>query len=177
MAYFESGGLEEPGLKVLIYGDSIAGGWTRPSPNPTPDCPWDSFFHRELHGIVRKTDMLGIMGATTQGLVDILDKERGLRTHLKDASNILGKSYDFVIISVGTADHMKLSGSSSATPAWREDFIRRLSALAEVVQAAGARCVYLSILEHPSRWARRTLAFFVADESPNGIVSALAQVR
>ena len=92
IAYFESGGLDEPGLRLLIYGDSLAGGWTRITPNPTPDCPWSDLFKRELQGLAREVEAVGIMGATTQSVVEHMDNESGLRRKIREATTAIGRN-------------------------------------------------------------------------------------
>ncbi|KAL1520473.1 hypothetical protein AB1Y20_022054 [Prymnesium parvum] len=149
--YFESGGLDEPGVRVLLYGDSIAGGWTRVSPQPTADCPWAGWLHRELRGAARQVEGEGIMGATTQRLLELIDGSLGLRTKMREATTALGRSYDLVIVSAGMNDHRSLSGGSMATAAWRDALVERLRTLQEVIHSAGARCVMLGT---PSRACR-----------------------
>ena len=47
IAYFESGGVSEPGVRLLIFGDSLAGGFTHFSPGP-PDAPWAAQLQQHL---------------------------------------------------------------------------------------------------------------------------------
>lgn len=89
------------------------------------------------------------MSGNTQMLVDKMKDEWGLRTKLKQAKNAVGRSYDVVILSTGTNDHLKLSGSSMATTAWRDTLVSRLSALADAVRSVKAKCILLGMLEMP----------------------------
>ena len=121
VAYFESGGLDEPGLRLLIYGDSIAGGWTRVSDNPTPDSPWHDLLKQELCGIAREVESCGVMGASTRLLLDNMDQEQlGLRAKRKEATNAIGKSYNAVILVAGTNDHLQLSGGCARPDSSRD---------------------------------------------------------
>ena len=150
MEYFESGGIAEPGLRLLVVGDGLAAGHTSTSSGP-PDAPWGALLQQQLGAGARQVDCVGVPGMTTQIMADSMDGPRGLRTSLSAATDALGRTYDAVVLMVGAHDHMRLSGSAAATKVFRDGIVARLRQIQDAIRAAGARCLVAATLPSECR--------------------------
>ena len=108
-------------------------------------------FKRELQGLAREVEAVGIMGATTQSVVEHMDDESGLRRKIREATTAIGRSYDAVILILGSQDHLKLSGSSMATGEWRDAIVQRFMTMQRCIREARAKCIVLSVPESAAR--------------------------